>query len=147
MTAFSIGTVARLSTSAKGRDCLTAEWIRLRLAEDGSTSAPRWALRRCSQPPDFGEDFETEAIIENSRNYHESALAPVRTLVATSGVKARFEVAVGHPAEQIIYHADRYQVDLIVLGHRGKSLFRRLLLGSVSKQVVQYADRTVLVVR
>ena len=100
-----------------------------------------------SQPPDFGEDVETEAIIENSRNYHESALAPVRTLVATSGVKAQFEVAVGHPAEQIIYHADRYQVDLIVLGHRGKSLFRRLLLGSVSKQVVQYADRTVLVVR
>ena len=58
-----------------------------------------------------------------------------------------FDGTVGHPAEQIIYHADRYQVDLIVLGHRGKSLFRRLLLGSLSKQVVQYADRTVLVVR
>lgn len=100
-----------------------------------------------AQPPDFGEDVETEAIIENSRNYHQRMLTPVRHLVATSGVKAQFEVAVGHPAEQIIYHADRYQVDLIVLGHRGKSLFRRLLLGSVSKQVTQYADRTVLVVR
>lgn len=100
-----------------------------------------------AQPPDFGEDVETEAIIENSRSYHERALAPVKGLIATSGVKAQFEVAVGHPAEQIIYHADRYRVDLIVLGHRGKSLFRRLLLGSVSKQVVQYADRTVLVVR
>ncbi len=100
-----------------------------------------------AQPPDFGEDVETEAIIENSRGYHERILTPVKDFVATSGVKAVFEVAVGHPAEQIIYHADRYQVDLIVLGHRGKSLFRRLLLGSVSKQVVQYADRTVLVVR
>lgn len=100
-----------------------------------------------AQPPDFGEDVETEAIIENSRGYHERILTPVKDLVATSGVKAVFEVAVGHPAEQIIYHADRYLVDLIVLGHRGKSLFRRLLLGSVSKQVVQYADRTVLVVR
>jgi nucleotide-binding universal stress UspA family protein len=100
-----------------------------------------------AQPPDFGEDVETEAIIENSRNYHERMLTPVKDLVATSGVKAHFEVAVGHPAEQIIYHGDRYQADLIVLGHRGKSLFRRLLLGSVSKQVVQYADRTVLVVR
>ena len=100
-----------------------------------------------AQPPDFGEDVETEAIIENSRNYHERILAPVKDLVATSGVTAQFEVAVGHPAEQIIYHADRYQVDLIVLGHRGKSLFRRLLLGSVTKQVTQYADRTVLVVR
>ncbi len=100
-----------------------------------------------AQPPDFGEDVETEAIIENSRNYHQRILAPVKHLVATSGVKAQFEVAVGHPAEQIIYHADRYKVDVIVLGHRGKSLFRRLLLGSVSKQVTQYADRTVLVVR
>jgi nucleotide-binding universal stress UspA family protein len=100
-----------------------------------------------AQPPDFGEDVETEAIIENSRSYHERTLTPVKDLVAMSGVKAVFEVAVGHPAEQIIYHADRYHVDLIVLGHRGKSLFRRLLLGSVSKQVVQYADRTVLVVR
>lgn len=100
-----------------------------------------------AQPPEFGEDVETEAIIENSRSYHERTLMPVKDLVAKSGVKAKYEVAVGHPAEQIIYHADRHQVDLIVLGHRGKSLFRRLLLGSVSKQVVQYADRTVMVVR
>jgi nucleotide-binding universal stress UspA family protein len=100
-----------------------------------------------ARPPDFGEDVETEAIIENSRSYHERILAPVKDLVAASGVNAVFEVAVGHPAEQIIYHADRCQADLIVLGHRGKSLFRRLLLGSVSKQVVQYAERTVLVVR
>lgn len=100
-----------------------------------------------AQPPDFGEDVETEAIIENSRSYHQRALAPVKHIVGKSGVRAVYEVAVGHAAEQIIFHADRYQVDLIVLGHRGKSLFRRLLLGSVSKQVVQYADRTVLVVR
>ena len=100
-----------------------------------------------AQPPDFGEDVETEAIIENSRNWHQRTLAPVRHRVGASGINAVYEVAVGHPAEQIIYHADRYQVDLIVMGHRGKSLFRRLLLGSVSKQVVQYADRTVMVVR
>ncbi len=73
-----------------------------------------------AQPPDFGEDVETEAIIENSRNYHQRTLTPVRHLVATSGVKAQFEVADGHPAEQMIYHADRHQVDLIVLGHSGK---------------------------
>jgi len=100
-----------------------------------------------AQPPDFSEDVETEAVIENSRSYHQRILKPVRHRVGASGVKAVYEVAVGHTAEQIIYHADRYQVDVIVLGHRGKSLFQRLLLGSVSKQVVQYADRTVMVVR
>ena len=99
------------------------------------------------RPPEIGDDVEGEAVIENSRTYHAKLLAPLKRLVSAKGVKGHFEVAVGHPAEQIIYHADRYQVDLIVLGHRGKSLFRRLLLGSVSKQVVQYADRTVMVVR
>jgi nucleotide-binding universal stress UspA family protein len=54
---------------------------------------------------------------------------------------------VGHPARQIIYHADRRKVDLIVVGDRGRSKFAKLLLGSVSKQVVQYANRAVLVVR
>ena len=62
-------------------------------------------------------------------------------------IKAHLEVGVGHPAEQIIYDADRHDVDVIVVGHRGRSKFARLLLGSVSKQVVQYADRAVLVVR
>ena len=101
-----------------------------------------------AQPPDFGEDVETEAIIENSRIYHQRLLESVEHRVAASvGVQAHFEVAVGHPAQQIIYYADRYKVDLIVLGHRGRSKFVRLLLGSVSKQVVQYADRQVLVVR
>jgi nucleotide-binding universal stress UspA family protein len=67
--------------------------------------------------------------------------------VATHGVKAHYEVAVGHPAEQIIYHADKYQADVIVVGDRGRSKFAKLLLGSISKNVVQYAGRAVLVVR
>ncbi|MBA2594311.1 MAG: universal stress protein [Gammaproteobacteria bacterium] len=38
-------------------------------------------------------------------------------------------------------------VDLIVVGHRGKGFFERLLVGSVSKQVVTHAYCPVLVVR
>jgi len=97
--------------------------------------------------PDVADDVETEAVIENSRNRHRRMLAELKSAVAAKGVKVHYEVTAGHPAEQIIYDADRHEVDLIVVGHRGRSKFARLLLGSVSKQVVQYADRPVLVVR
>jgi nucleotide-binding universal stress UspA family protein len=100
-----------------------------------------------ARPPEVGDDVETEAIIENSRDYHRGLLAPLEQELAAKGVRARFEVAIGHPAEQIIYDADRHGVDVIVVGDRGRSKFARLLLGSVSKQVVQYANRAVLVVR
>jgi nucleotide-binding universal stress UspA family protein len=99
------------------------------------------------QPPDFSEDVETEALVENSRAWHEKLLAPLKQRVAAQAIPVRFEVAVGHPAQQIIFRADRDKADLIIVGHRGKSLFQRLLLGSVSKQVIQYAERPVLVVR
>ena len=99
------------------------------------------------RPPEVGDDVETEAVIENSRHYHRRMLAELKSSVAAKGVKTHFEVAVGHPAEQIIYDADRHGVDLIVVGDRGRSKFARFLLGSVSKQVVQYAGHPVMVVR
>jgi len=99
------------------------------------------------RPPEIGDDVEGEAVIENSRAYHAKLLTPLKRQVSAKDVKGHFEVAVGHPAEQIIFYADRHEVDLIVVGDRGRSKFVRLLLGSVSKQVVQYAGRAVLVVR
>ena len=100
-----------------------------------------------ARPPDIADDVETEAVIENSRRYHRGLLAELKPALTAKKIKAHLEVGVGHPAEQIIYDADRHDVDVIVVGHRGRSKFARLLLGSVSKQVVQYADRAVLVVR
>ena len=99
------------------------------------------------RPPEIGDDVETEAVIENSRRYHRGLLAELEPAVTAKGVKAYFEVAVGHPAEQIIYEADRRGVELVVVGDRGRSKFARWLLGSVSKQVVQYAGQPVMVVR
>lgn len=54
---------------------------------------------------------------------------------------------VGHPAEQIINYAERHKIDVIVMGHRGKTFFERWRLGSVSQRVLQYAHCPVIVVR
>jgi len=112
----------------------------------GQHSAELFVLT-VARPPEVADDVETEAVIENSRQYHRRMLAELKSPLAAKKIKAHLEVAVGHPAEQIIYHADKHGVDLIVVGDRGRSKFARLLLGSVSKQVTEHADRPVLVVR
>lgn len=105
-------------------------------------------LLAVARPPEIGDDVETEAVIENSRRHYEKVLAPLRSQAPSTGVRVHFKLAVGHPAEQIIRHAeDEYKVDLIVLGHRGKTLFERLRLGSISKHVIHYAHLPVTVVR
>lgn len=56
------------------------------------------------------------------------------------------QVKKGHPAEQILSTAEEQGVDLIVLGSRGKRM-HSLLLGSVSREVTNTADISVLVAR
>ena len=47
----------------------------------------------------------------------------------------------------IIGYAERENIDLIVVGTRGKSGFKRLLLGSIASGVVTHAHCPVLVVK
>lgn len=49
-------------------------------------------------------------------------------------------------AETIAHEADRWNADLVVLGTRGHSPFRRWLLGSVSERSLRSARRAVLIV-
>jgi nucleotide-binding universal stress UspA family protein len=49
--------------------------------------------------------------------------------------------------EAIVINAATRNVDLIVIGNRGLSGFKKLLMGSVSASVVSHADYSVLVVK
>ena len=77
-----------------------------------------------ARPPEFGEEVETEAVIEQSRRHYERVLHPLKA--RADGLKACFEVKVGH---------------------RGHGLFERWLIGSVARQVIAYAPCAVTVVR
>lgn len=50
-------------------------------------------------------------------------------------------------AATIIEYAESEDVNLIIIGSRGKTKFKRLLLGSVSSNVLKNAHCTVLVIR
>jgi nucleotide-binding universal stress UspA family protein len=99
--------------------------------------------------PEFAEDVETEAVIENARSHFQSELGKLRAQASSAGTSPppAVHIRVGHPAEQIIAAAEEWDADLIVTGHRGRGLFERWLLGSVSRVVIAYARCAVLVVR
>jgi nucleotide-binding universal stress UspA family protein len=98
-----------------------------------------------SRPPEFGEEVETEAVIEQSSRHCWRILNELKAHVGNARVQ--FEVKVGHPAESIVLYAEDHGVDHIVVGHRGHGLFERWLLGSVARQVIAYAHCAVTVVR
>ncbi|MCQ4345487.1 MAG: universal stress protein [Sulfolobaceae archaeon] len=65
-----------------------------------------------------------------------------------AGVKdVTSQVLEGDPATSIIEYASKNGADLIVMGSRGLSTFKRLVLGSVSSKVVQESRIPVLVVK
>jgi len=65
-----------------------------------------------------------------------------------AGVKdVTSQVLEGDPATSIIEYASRNGADLVVMGSRGLSTFKRLVLGSVSSKVVQESRVPVLVVK
>lgn len=75
-----------------------------------------------------------------------TAETTTRALVGRwSGVRVR--VVDGPPTAAIIRAARRARADLIVMGWRGHGVIRRLLAGSVSRNVVRAAPCSVLVVR
>jgi len=67
---------------------------------------------------------------------------------ARNGVKAKGEVIEGiSVVEAIVTYASSEKFDVIVIGTRGNTGFRRLLVGSVSSGVLNHAHCPVLLVR
>jgi nucleotide-binding universal stress UspA family protein len=100
-----------------------------------------------ARPPEPPVAVEVQAVVENATAYYQTRFRVLKQKATAVGLDPRFEVRVGHPAEQIVLFADDEKADMIVMGHRGESFLQRWLLGSVAKRVLSYAHCTVLVVR
>ena len=65
----------------------------------------------------------------------------------SAGVKASKVVQMGDAASEIIEYAEKHKIDLMISGSRGFSQVRGYLLGSVSRKLVHYSGRSVLIVK
>lgn len=90
-------------------------------------------------PPSFEEKLDADAadLIERAK-----AEATKQGMDAECLVKKGIS-----PAEIILEQATEKKVDLIVMGHRGKTGLIKFLMGSVAQQVVAHSPCSVLIVK
>ena len=82
---------------------------------------------------------------ESDADPHEQ-LAEIAASLEDWDIDARIEVRRGDPAEEILAVEDAVTPSMILLGSRGRSRIRRLLLGSVSEEIVARASGNVYLV-
>lgn len=129
---------------------LIATWqpvanIPVRIVSVASAMAP---LQSGVSPLLMDEAFEAfgETLDEAKAHFAEVAQTAAGEL-ATAGREVTTEVRVGDPAREIVAAATEAGASLIAVGSRGLTGVRRLLLGSVARNVLHHAACSVLVVR
>lgn len=75
------------------------------------------------------------------------ALQKVAKELAAAGRTVQTKLMMGEPADALIDEAIEQKADLIILGTRGLNLAKRIVMGSVSTNVLHHAPCSVLVVR
>ncbi len=89
-------------------------------------------------PPDFWTQVKNDAAANLERHAE---------LLRARGLRVETVLREGYPASVIEEEAQNRNVDLIVIGTRGHTGLKHLLLGSVAERVVQKAPCAVLTVK
>ena len=90
------------------------------------------------------------SLSDESMDEASAAVAAAVDKLTAAGVKAHGDVGTtlfGYAARNIIDDAKEHDVDVIVMGSRGRGDLAGLLLGSTAHKVIHLADRPVLIVR
>lgn len=90
--------------------------------------------------------LSTDAVDQDQAKHAQDVFERARSVMAGVEVKEHL-IEIGPPAERIVDTAKRLQVDQIIIGSRGLSPLKELLLGSVSERVMRSAHCPVTVVR
>lgn len=77
----------------------------------------------------------------------EESFEAAQRAIGETPVRVTTHTAIGHPGHEIVTYANQIQPDAIIMGSRGQSTVRGLLMGSVSEYVLRHAGCPVTIVR
>ncbi|MFL6361910.1 MAG: universal stress protein [Nitrososphaeraceae archaeon] len=114
-----------------------------------SFNAQLFAITVTSVPHSY--HLRQEDVLEESSEMNDSKawLEKFSREAKTDNIELKTELINSHrPVDYVILeYAEENNIDLIVVGTRGRSGFKRLLLGSIASSVVTYAHCPVMVVK
>jgi nucleotide-binding universal stress UspA family protein len=118
--------------------------VAMELAECIDADVLVFAVARLPEPATI---VEVDAVLDEAREHYNVAFRKLIAKAKNRELNVKTELAVGHPAEQIIRRAEAGGFDLVLLGHRGTSMFEKIVMGSISERVLKYAHCPVMIVR
>jgi len=136
---------------------------RILVAVDGSESAKKafeksiYLAQKCNSKLDVihvvldstygGDSATTFELIDELKEKGMKLLEQCKSQAIKNNVLVETLLELGDHAQVIIDIANKNNYDLIIMGSRGMSAFKELLLGSVSFKVMHHARCPVMVVR
>jgi nucleotide-binding universal stress UspA family protein len=95
----------------------------------------------------FRKYVPKDAISSYLRELSDKDLAPSRKLLDKAGVTHDMAIRFGDIAEQILTEIQSSGCDIVVMGSKGRSTLKNVLVGSVAQKVLARASVPVLLVR
>jgi nucleotide-binding universal stress UspA family protein len=123
---------------------MAAQPRRIVVGYDDSEPARR-ALERAADLTGYGSALTVVSVAPTGGEMSAAALESARERLLRRHVTVTYLQPVGEPATELVGTARELEADLVVVGRRNHSV-RRLVLGSVSADVVRSAPCDVLVV-
>ena len=135
---------------------------RILVATDGSDNAQRATRQALDLARQYGAELHAVYVIETRTGYDNAIVDPdtVRknlreegeealTAVETEGepdVSVITSVREGVPHEELLSYIEEQEIDLVVMGAKGRSAFKTILLGSTTEALLRADQVPVLVV-
>jgi len=143
-----------VATDGSGQSLKAARYVRSLLGEAPGRVSVVAVVRPLAAVPfasDFGEQEEaSRSDTEHGISFRaaaQQAADRVAEVFSDTSADVNAYVLSGTPAEEIIRAANELDVDLVVVGGRGRGAMEAVLLGSVSYRVLHHAPCPVLITR